>query len=187
MADEDDEVVWSHVVSDVEPLKDRNLPSDHNLKVKTQPKKAKSSSKEFKILKKPDISTDLKTAPSKDIDKRTDERLRRGQMKIDLTLDLHGMNREQAQRALSHSLQDAYQAGKRTILIITGKGRGKAGSADWIAPKPGVLKQNLPSWLSEPPLATIVLKAYPAKPSDGGNGAFYVYLRRKRESNPEFH
>ncbi len=181
--DEDEKALWDHITRDVEPLKDRNLPTtDDKGTPKTPRKKTQAPRRDTPALSLQTECQRHQGSFSKDLDKRTDERLRRGQMRIDLTIDLHGMNREQAQRALAHRLNEAFMSRKRTALIITGKGRGKASSAEWIAPKPGVLKQNLPSWLNEAPLRDIVLKAYPAKPADGGDGAFYVYLRRKRET-----
>ncbi len=45
---------------------------------------------------------------------------------------------------------------------------------------PGVLKRNLPRWLAEPGLADKVLAIRPALPQHGGEGAFYVLLRRSR-------
>ena len=56
------------------------------------------------------------------------------------------------------------------MLVITGKGRTG----------PGVLKKSAPEWLGEAPIANVVLKFYPAKPKDGGEGALYVYLCRQR-------
>ena len=46
--------------------------------------------------------------------------------------------------------------------------------------EPGVLKRNLPRWLAMPPLADKVLAIRPALPQHGGEGAFYVLLRRER-------
>ena len=44
----------------------------------------------------------------------------------------------------------------------------------------GVLRRNLPRWLTESPVRQIVLRLEPARSQHGGDGAFYVLLRRKR-------
>ncbi len=106
-----------------------------------------------------------------ELDKRTDQRLRRGKINIDGRIDLHGMSRIDAQDKVRRYIMHAYQNQKRCILVITGKGRLNA---------PSVIKQNLPHWLREPSLSRCILKIYPAQPKHGGAGAFYVYLRRQR-------
>lgn len=107
---------------------------------------------------------------SSQIDRRTDTRLRRGQILIEARIDLHGFNRHDAEDALKKFILKSYRLGQRCVLVITGKGRSS----------PGVLRQNVPYWLSEGDLESLVLKSYPAKAKDGGEGAFYVYLRRQR-------
>jgi len=114
------------------------------------------------------------------LDKRSDERLRRGQMPIEARLDLHGMRQEEARAALERFLVQAQGQGKRCVLVITGKGKMKSSREDWLTSKPGVLKQKLPGWLEGDKLRGLVLKTYPAKPQHGGDGALYVLLRRKR-------
>jgi DNA-nicking Smr family endonuclease len=38
----------------------------------------------------------------------------------------------------------------------------------------------VPHWLEVPPLAQVVLQVVPAHISHGGEGAYYVYLKRSR-------
>ena len=71
----------------------------------------------------------------------------------------------------------AHRAGKRCLLVITGKGMTtKQGVA-----KAGVLKENVPRWLNEPSLRRHVLAFAYARPEHGGEGALYVLLKRERE------
>lgn len=107
---------------------------------------------------------------SSELDFRTDQKLRRGKMEIDGTLDLHGMTQARAHTAVNDFILQAYKRSARCLLVITGK--GKSGE--------GVLKQKLSDWLSQAPLNGMILKITPAQPRHGGGGAFYVYLRRKR-------
>ena len=84
-------------------------------------------------------------------------------------LDLHGMDKIQARRALSGFLAFAHANGERAVLVITGKGfQGD-----------GILRRHLPGWLGEPDLRTIVAGLSTADPHHGGEGAVYVALKRR--------
>lgn len=105
------------------------------------------------------------------IDRRSAQRLKRGEMAIEGRLDLHGLTQEEAHRALQRFVLAASEAGKRLLLVITGKGSGGTG---------GVLRAAVPRWLAEGDVAGRVLAATPAQPRHGGAGALYVLLRRRR-------
>jgi DNA-nicking Smr family endonuclease len=109
-------------------------------------------------------------------DPRTAQRLRRGQIPVEGFLDLHGLRQDEAQEQLFGFLQQSAASGRRCVLVITGKGsRGvSAGSES------GVLRRMLPVWLGMAPVAGLVLEHSSAKPQDGGEGAFYILLRRVR-------
>lgn len=115
------------------------------------------------------------------LDKRTAEKLRKGKMKIEARLDLHGLNRVAAYEALSRFITSSYHQGLRHVVVITGKGKSKATSDDWMSQGNGVLKQNVPLWLQENKIRSYILKVETAQPKDGGSGALYVYLKRNRD------
>jgi DNA-nicking Smr family endonuclease len=106
------------------------------------------------------------------IDRANAERLKRGLHKIEARLDLHGMTQAQAHRALALFVLASRDAGRRCVLVITGRGLGPSGS--------GVLKSSVPRWLEEPELRQHVLALSPAQPHHGGAGATYLLLRRRR-------
>jgi len=105
------------------------------------------------------------------LDRRSALRLKRGQMAIEARLDLHGMTQEPAHRVLTKFIARAYDEGRRTLLIVTGKGTGEG---------TGVLRQAVPRWLDEPLCRAAILAIEEAQPKDGGAGALYVLLRRRR-------
>jgi DNA-nicking Smr family endonuclease len=111
------------------------------------------------------------------IDRNTAERFRKGKNPIDATLDLHGLTRDKAHAALRRFIHGHHQRGSRCLLIITGKGIGKNEEGERL---PGVLKQSLPAWLVTDDLSPMVLAFDKAQQKDGGSGAYYVLLRRKR-------
>ena len=65
------------------------------------------------------------------------------------------------------------------MLVVTGKGKDRDDGGP-IPVRLGVLRHNVPQWLSTPPLAQIVLQVTEAHLKHGGGGAYYVYLRRNR-------
>ena len=122
------------------------------------------------------------------LDRRSGERLRKGQMPVEAKLDLHGMTQQAAHGAVARFVELQHAAGARCVLIVTGKG-GKA--TDPFQPKAvpdrftfsggrGVLKEALPRWLNEPRLRAHIIAVQPASRTHGGEGAVYVLLKRKR-------
>jgi DNA-nicking Smr family endonuclease len=107
------------------------------------------------------------------VDARTLTKLRRGQLQVEATLDLHGMSQQGAHGALMHFLAAQQARGVRRVRVVTGRGL----KADW---SPGVLRAAVPRWLNEPPLRALVLAFAYARADDGGAGALYVLLRRRR-------
>jgi len=107
---------------------------------------------------------------SGDIDRRTMRALRRGQIRPEDRLDLHGMNQEEAHRTLVKFLQNAQANGKKCVIIITGRGKISQGG--------GILQNQTPKWLNSPLLRQSIIAFSAAQASDGGSGAIYVLLRK---------
>jgi len=112
----------------------------------------------------------LEAGSAPGLDKRTAERLRRGQIAIEARIDLHGHSQAEAHRALTAFIIGAAEAGRRCVLVITGKGAAGA----------GVIRTAVPAWLNGAELRPKILAFRPAQPRDGGTGALYVLLKRKR-------
>jgi DNA-nicking Smr family endonuclease len=107
------------------------------------------------------------------LDQRTLQRLKRGLIPPEAEIDLHHLTQEQAHTALARFVIGSQAAGRRCVLVITGKGYGSQGSI-------GVLKTAVPRWLNEPALRERVLALAHATPAWGGEGALLVLLRRRR-------
>jgi len=101
--------------------------------------------------------------------------LRGGGIAIDARLDLHGFSRREAAGKVATFLAESVQRGGRCVLVITGQGR-----SDPLAEARGVLREGLEEWLNEPATRPLVLACLPAQHRHGGQGAFYVLLRRSR-------
>lgn len=115
--------------------------------------------------------------PPSRLDARTRSRLRKGRLAPDARIDLHGMTLAQAHRALIGFVLGARASGHRLVLVITGKGRERDNGP--LPPGRGLLRRQVPDWLTLPPLADLVLDVTPAHRSHGGEGALYVWLRRR--------
>ena len=118
------------------------------------------------------VLPELAAGAAPGVDRRTAERLRRGQLAIDARLDLHGHTQEEAHRALIAFVEMAWQRRARCVLVITGKGRSAEGA--------GVLRAAVPRWLNAEAVRARILAFAPAQAKDGGAGALYVLLRRQR-------
>lgn len=126
----------------------------------------------------PDISHSIAAQPVR-MDRKTYGKLKRGKVVPEGKLDLHGMTMDQAHPALMRFILRAHENGKRMVLVITGKGKLRDEGGP-IPVRRGVLRHNVPQWLSTPPLAAVVLQVTEAHLKHGGGGAYYVYLRRQR-------
>ena len=102
------------------------------------------------------------------LDRRTETNLRRGKVGIEARIDLHGMTQDQAHRTLGDFLADSQAAGRRSVLVITGKGAGGT----------GILRDAVPKWLNEGANRGMIRAFSHATPKDGGEGALYVLLKR---------
>lgn len=115
-------------------------------------------------------------AHDKPIEPKLNRKLRRGHVPIDATVDLHGLRQDEAHAVLCRFVAARHARGDRSLLVITGKGLKKTGWGQ--IEQKGVLRHMLPLWLSEKTLAPLVAGWQEAAREHGGEGAFYVRLKR---------
>ena len=106
-------------------------------------------------------------------------KLSRGKMRPEAVLDLHGMTLVEAHPALHNFISGSAQLDRRLVLVITGKGKPKLDYGP-IPVRHGVLRENVPIWLRQLPLSSVILDVTTAHQRHGGAGAIYVYLKKKR-------
>jgi DNA-nicking Smr family endonuclease len=166
----EDEALWRHVAGTVKPLakvdrpKPAVAPAPPPIPPKTIPPLVPKAA-----APPPELAPGLTPG----LDRRTAQRLKKGDIPVEASLDLHGLSQEEAHRALARFLARAAASGRRCVLVVTGKG-GKGGE--------GVLRANVPRWLNEPELRAQVLAFVHAAPKDGDTGALYVLLKRRRDT-----
>ncbi len=178
---DDDTDLFERAMQGVRPLRERPA----RAAAATAPAKPVTTAQPLPRPAQQPVTPRRATADMAGMDKRQADRFRRGQMSIDAKLDLHGCRQAEAHRRLLGFVERAHQRGHRCLLVITGKGGRPdpdADDADFMPDRAqGVLRRNLPRWLQEPGLREKVLSVSPARSRHGGDGAFYVLLRRRRE------
>ena len=183
---DDDTVLWQRVITEVKPLKltvdlaefaaifgrtdylatPVAKPSGRMQKQRVKPARPPIAPTSSASEKKA-IPVDLRQGERAGIDGRTQRRLFRGDVPVDRRLDLHGLTTARAESRLAQFIEMAARDGCRCVLVITGKGAG-------------ILRGHVPDWLKRQPLSPHILALAEARPYDGGSGALYVLLRRKR-------
>lgn len=126
----------------------------------------------------PSLPEQINAAPVQ-MDQKAFGKMKRGKLKPEGRIDLHGMTLDRAHPALSRFILSAHKSGKRLVLVITGKGKMRDEGGP-IPVRHGVLRHQVPQWLGMAPLSSVVLQVTQAHISHGGSGAYYVYLRRQR-------
>ncbi|MDC0650198.1 Smr/MutS family protein [Candidatus Puniceispirillum sp.] len=183
---DDDTVLWQRVTTEVTPLKSTielaefaaifgrpdhlappvAKPSGRPQKTPVKPMRTQIAATSSAPAKKAN-PIDLRHGERAGIDGRTQRRLFRGDVPVDRRLDLHGLTAARAESRLVQFIETAARDGCRCVLVITGKGEG-------------ILRGYVPDWLKRQPLSLHILALAEARPNDGGSGALYVLLRRKR-------
>ncbi len=188
---DDDLELWRKVAKSTERLAPEARTVDLPLKTKPKPTPkapVAPSIPQFEVGSKarggraghdllPGISERMAKQPVQ-MDKKAFGKLKRGKMKPEGRIDLHGMTAQQAHGALNRFIMQAHGDGKRLVLVITGKGKDKFDDGP-IPIRRGVLKHQVPQWLRLAPLSGCVMQVAEAHISHGGSGAYYVYLRRR--------
>jgi DNA-nicking Smr family endonuclease len=174
---EEERALWESVTKQAKPLRkkpaaakaqaasaDVEMPAAAKLAASREPPPS------AKIMRKPKPEA----PPLAPIGRRERSQLSRGRKEIEARLDLHGMTQARAHRALSSFLRRAHGDGLTFVLVITGK--GKIGSES----ERGILRRQVPQWLSLPEFRTLVVGFEEAHIGHGGEGAIYVRIRRSK-------
>lgn len=163
---DEERVLWTAVTRSVAPLS--NLPISGPETVEHVPLGQDAS--RTKMRSSPPVG-EKGPPPLVPLGRRMRTRVARGKEAIDGRLDLHGLTQRQAHAALLRFLRAASAREARLVLVITGKGaRGDGGR--------GVLKRQVPQWLSLPEFRALVIGFEDAHVAHGGEGALYIRLRR---------
>lgn len=169
----DDKRIWAKVAGTVTPRPGRKPPSEDEPDQKVAKRKAIEplKSKAPAMEASPVAKAKRSATPPRPSERSGERRIRRGRVEIAGRLDLHGMTQDQARAALASFLARLAKNEGGCALVITGKGR--IGGE-------GILRRRLPEWLAEPELAALSSGYAPAHIRHGGEGAWYVFVKKPR-------
>ena len=174
---EEERALWESVAKQVKPLRKKPRPAKAHVvarvaDVPAAAKPAASSRPPAPLRVAPPPKP--QAPPLAPLGRRERSQLSRGKKEIDARIDLHGMTQTRAHRALFDFLRRAHGDGLTFVLVITGKGRMGSES------ERGVLRRQVPQWLSLPEFRSLVVGFEEAHTGHGGEGALYVRVRRAR-------
>ena len=97
------------------------------------------------------------------------------------TLDLHGYSLDGANRTIEKFIKKSYEEKIFKLLIVTGKGLHSDNEKNpFVSKDLGILKHSIPEFVKQNlELMKIILDIKSASIEDGGDGAFYIYLKKK--------
>jgi len=191
--------LWEHTAASIEPIKGKKGRVHASLEdqdspptPRNEPEKATKPTPKPATIIKPVAPTTtplvrITKAPpppsAANLERKKTRKVSSGKIEIEGRIDLHGMRQSEAHAALTRFLSRAYASGKRWVLVITGKGAPQRTAYDERLDREGeergVLRRNVPRWLSEPDIAPIIIGFTFAAIRHGGEGALYVHLRKR--------
>lgn len=180
---DEEHALWAGIARSIKPLRPAKAtgrpiasPSQENRRDETQQAAPKARAVPLSP-KRREPPPAVRSPPLAPLDRRAKQRVARGRDAIDARIDLHGMTQRQAHAALLRFLHQVQAQDAKVVLVVTGKGVGKA---DPDRGERGVLRRQVPLWLELPEFRHFVVGFGEAHASHGGQGAIYVRLRRAR-------
>ena len=175
MLSEEEHALWQSVAKQLKPLRKKHrVEIPQAVRSETDMASVKPVRPQSAIPAAAPAAKKPATPPLVPLGRRERSQLSKGKKEIEARLDLHGMTQARAHRALSGFLHRAHGDGLTFVLVITGK--GKVGTEA----ERGVLRRQVPQWLSQPEFRTWVVGFEEAHIGHGGAGALYVRIRRSR-------
>ena len=169
-----DDKEWEDYVKSVKPIKkDGGLyfKKNFNKQISCQKSQIKENDNILEIeIVRDDIKRELT------IDKNLLRNIKRGKIKINSILDLHGLRVQEAKSMVYKFIKENYETNSRLLLIITGKGKRLGVEDGWRGK--GVLKDLLPNWLKSILLSRFIIWYGIAPSQQGGSGAYLIYLKK---------
>ena len=113
--------------------------------------------------------------PNKDLE------IKENKSHITKSLDLHGFTLDEANKRVESFITDCFNQKVSKVIIVTGKGLHSQNDQDpYISKEFGILKNSVPDFIkNNPSLMEKIKSITDAEISDGGSGAFYVFLKKK--------
>jgi len=98
------------------------------------------------------------------------------------SIDLHGYSLDQANRVIEKFIYESFKEKVSKLIVVTGKGLHSQNQKDpYASNKLGILKYSVPEFINNNnSLMNLIKEIKEAKIQDGGEGAFYIYLKKNK-------
>ena len=98
------------------------------------------------------------------------------------SIDLHGYTLEEANKAILNFINKSYEDKINKLIVVTGKGLHSNNEKDtYVSKELSILKHSVPEFIKKNmELSKKIYEIKGANIEDGGDGAFYIYLKRKK-------
>ena len=98
------------------------------------------------------------------------------------SIDLHGYTLEQANIAIEKFILKSFEEKVSKLIIVTGKGIHSDVEKDpYVSKDLSILKYSVPEFINNNQnLMKLITDIRDATIEDGGSGAFYIYLKKKK-------
>jgi len=113
---------------------------------------------------------------------KMNKKLKKGKVRANRTIDFHGHSINEAKNIFDNTINECFQSGFRCILFITGKGLKKDNKSDQKKDTlyKGKIREEFLYWAQEKKHSNKILNIQQAGIKHGGDGAFFVYLRKHK-------
>tara|TARA_Y100000741_G_scaffold322185_1_gene271760 strand:- start:242 stop:658 length:417 start_codon:yes stop_codon:yes gene_type:complete len=112
-----------------------------------------------------------------------DSRLQEKKISLKIrSIDLHGYTLDRANQLIYDFINNCYQDNISKIIVVTGKGLHSQNEKNpYVSKDLSILKYSIPEFIENNiDLMKMIIEIKDAKDEDGGSGAFYIYLKKKK-------
>ena len=97
-------------------------------------------------------------------------------------IDLHGFTLDEANNKIEKFILDSYENGFNKLRIVTGKGLHSNNEKDpYVSKDLSILRYSVPEYIkSNDELMNLITEFKEANIQEGGEGAFYIFLKKKK-------
>ena len=98
------------------------------------------------------------------------------------SVDLHGYTLDQANKSIENFIIKSYKESINKLIVVTGKGLHSQNEKNpYVSKELSILKYSVPEFISKNKnLMNIIYEITDAKIEDGGEGAFYIFLKKNK-------
>ena len=163
-------------------------PIKNNNRIKKEDPKINYKSGKKNIEKKPEVITPNVNTLIKNSEfslEKIDLKkgIKKGSFHIDKKVDFHGKSLFESEEQFNNTIIESYNSGQRCLLFVTGKGLFKSKNyEESYKPKlyHGIIRASFIEWVRSKKFSKYILSFEQASIEHGGDGAFYIYLRKNK-------